>query len=100
MSIAREEMIVMKSDGVTYEQPVLYVYDNAIAYICKKCNISQRALARECKIHQSIISYCENGKRKPTLTTAKRIVDYAKSQGVDITLDEFVDSFVWEPKLP
>lgn len=60
---------------------------NAILNIRKRLSVSQVGLSHELGVTQSLISQYENGMCHPSLRVARRLVDIAKSRGIDLTLD-------------
>jgi transcriptional regulator with XRE-family HTH domain len=60
---------------------------NAIADIRKRLQLSQAGLASAINVNQSLISQYERGECQVSPKIARRLIDFAKSQGIEISFD-------------
>lgn len=60
---------------------------NPILQLRKRLNVSQAELGAELGVTQSAVSQFEKGSAVPSPDTVKRLIDFAKRRGVDVSFD-------------
>ncbi|MDN7825118.1 helix-turn-helix transcriptional regulator [Burkholderia cenocepacia] len=61
---------------------------NNLNAVRKRLGLSQKQLAAVCGVGQSAVSQYENGTCDPAIGVARKVIDYARENGVSVTLDE------------
>lgn len=60
---------------------------NPILQLRKRLSVSQAELGAELGVTQSAVSQFEKGSAVPSPETVKRLIDFAKKRGVDVSFD-------------
>lgn len=61
---------------------------NNVRHIRKRLGLSQSELAGKIGLTQSALSHYENGGCDPLVGTARRLIEFAGTQGISLTLED------------